>query len=90
MKKALLFLTSSLFITASYASLPLPSTIQNASPSGRMIASMRAQQELQREYIEMKIMQEQLAMMQQERYERAQFEATQQRRASHKKHLANK
>ena len=55
-----------------------------------MIASMRAQQELPQEYIEMKIMQEQLAMMQQERYESTQFEATQQRRASHKKHLANK
>lgn len=45
---------------------------------------------LQREYVEMKIMQEQLAIMQQERYEHAQFEATQQRRAPHKKHLANK
>src|SRR5690349_2799749 len=84
MKKLILaFLISTSFVAKTYAFLPLPNVVSDAQPGGGVVAAMRAQQELQREYMEIQMMREQVAMMEQQRAIIA-MQAMQQNMANHK------
>lgn len=70
------------------ASIPLPRVIPDAQPGGYIVSGMRAQQDLRRQYIENQILQEQLAMMQQQRAMRERQLIKQQTKSKHQKYNA--
>jgi len=53
-------------ITNADAFLPLPALLPDAQPGGHMVAAMRAQQELKRQYLENQLLAQQIDMMRQQ------------------------